>query len=85
MATNTTKKDTKVNFFTKVGRFFKNLGKNIVISLKEMVAELKKVTWPTKPALINYTLVVLAFIVVMGVVILVIDSGAAALVQLITK
>ena len=50
-----------------------------------MIAELKKVTWPTKSALINYTLVVLAFIVAMGIVIFVIDSGAAALVQLITK
>ena len=52
---------------------------------REMKSELKKVTWPTKSALINYTLVVLAFIVAMGIVIFVIDSGAAALVQLITK
>ena len=58
---------------------------NLVKTFKDMWAELKKVTWPTKSALINYTLVVLAFIVAMGIVIFVIDSGAAALVQLITK
>ena len=85
MATTTAKNEKKVNFFVKVGRFFQRMGKSICTGLKEMVAELKKVTWPTKSALINYSLVVLAFIVVMGIVIFVIDSGAAALVQLITK
>lgn len=85
MATTTAKNEKKGNFLVKVGRFFQRVGKSIYTGLKEMVAELKKVTWPTKSALINYTLVVLAFIVVMGIVIFVIDSGAAALVQLITK
>lgn len=85
MATTTTKKENKVNFFVKVGRFFKRMGKTIYTSFKEMIAELKKVTWPTKAAWINYTLVVLGFIVAMGLIVFVIDSGAAALVQLITK
>ncbi len=85
MATTTTKKENKGNFFAKVGGFFKRIGLSIYNSLKDMIAEMKKVTWPTKSALINYTLVVLAFIVAMGIVVFVIDSGAAALVQLITK
>lgn len=79
---NEAKKD---NFFKKFINFFKNLGLRIWRSLKEMVAELKKVTWPQKGDLINYTLVVLAFMLVMGVVIFAIDASSSALVQLITK
>ena len=46
--------------------------------------EMKKVTWPTKSALVNYSLIVLLFMVVMGVVIGLFDMGAGALVRLIT-
>ena len=74
-----------LHHFQKFINFFKNLGLRIWRSLKEMVAELKKVTWPQKGDLINYTLVVLAFMLVMGVVIFAIDAGSSALVQLITK
>ena len=81
----TANKDTKTTVSQKVAAFFKRLGINIWTALKEMRAELKKVTWPSKETLINYTLMVIAFIVVMGVVIFVIDSASAALVQLITK
>ena len=75
----------KENFIKKAGRFFKNLGIRIARSFKDMVAELKKVTWPQRSELINYSLVVLAFMVAMGVIIFVIDAGAGALVQLITR
>ena len=75
----------KDNFINKAGRFFKNLGVRIARSFKDMVAELKKVTWPQRSELLNYSLVVLAFMVAMGIVIFVIDAGAGALVQLITK
>ena len=47
-----------------------------------MYHELKKVTWPTKKELINYSLVVLAFMVAMGIIIGLIDFGAGALVNL---
>ena len=56
----------------KRGRFF-----------KETFSELKKVTWPTRKEMINYTLVVLAFMLVMGVVIGLLDGGAAWLVSAI--
>jgi len=75
----------KDNFIKKTGRFFKNLWVRIVRSLKDMVAELKKVTWPLRNELINYSLVVLAFMVAMGIVIFVIDAGAGAVVQWITQ
>ena len=75
----------KDNFFKKVANFFKNLGIRIARSFKDMYAELKKVTWPQRSELINYSLVVLGFIIVMGIVIFAIDAGAGALVKLITR
>ena len=75
----------KDNFFGKVVKFFKNLGIRIARSFKDMYAELKKVTWPQRSELINYSLVVLGFMVAMGVIIFAIDAGAGALVQLITR
>ena len=61
----------------------KNLGPNLVSSFREMAAELKKVAWPSKKEMLNYTLVVLGFMVVMGIVIQPIDTGAGALIDLI--
>ena len=75
----------KENFFNKAVKFFKNLGIRIARSFKDMYAELKKVTWPQRSELINYSLVVLGFMVAMGVIIFAIDAGAGALVQLITR
>ena len=63
-----------VGFFKNIGRFFKN-----------MWHELKKVTWPTKKDVLNYSLVVFAFMVVMGIIIGVIDFGSGALVDLIVS
>ena len=85
MAKTTEMTAAKDNILVKCGRFFKNLGKRIVTSFKDMYAELKKVTWPQKSELINYSLVVLGFMVAMGIIIFVIDAGAGALVQLITR
>ena len=74
----------KQSFFKKVSegckKFFKRIGK----AFKDMYLELKKVSWPDKKTLLNYTLVVLAFMVVMGLVILGIDSLAGLLAQTIT-
>jgi len=63
-----------VNFFKGIGRFFMN-----------MKHELKKVTWPTKREMINYSLVVFGFMIIMTVIIGVFDLGASALVDLITS
>ena len=56
------KKEKKPNLFSRLGRFF-----------KDVVGELKKVTWPTPKELINYTLTVFAFIVLFAVIIGVLD------------
>jgi preprotein translocase subunit SecE len=71
----------KVGFFKKVALFFTNLYKRVVDSFKNMASELKKVTWPTRQELINYSLVVLAFMIAMAIVIGIIDSGAAKFAQ----
>ena len=62
------------NFFKGIGRFFMN-----------MKHELKKVTWPTRKEIINYSLVVFAFIAIMTVIIGVFDIAASSLVGLITR
>ena len=75
----------KKNIFKRIGGFFARLVKGIGRKFREMFYELKKVTWPTKKDMINYSLVVLAFVVVMGVIIGVIDLGAGKLVDLMVS
>ena len=57
----------------------------VVRWFKDLKGELKKVTWPTKKDMINYSVVVLVFIVIMGVIIGVIDLGAGKLVELLVS
>ena len=72
----------KVSFGTKFVNFFKNLPQNIARPFKNMWHELRKVTWPTKQDLIQYSLIVLVFLVFMGIVIGLLDLGSTALVNL---
>ena len=74
----------KKNIFQRIGGFFVRLVKGIGRKFKEMFYELKKVTWPSRKELRNYTLVVIAFMVATGIIIGLIDAGASALIQLIT-
>ena len=73
------------NFFQKFGKkavtFFKGIGRFFM----NMKHELKKVSWPTKKEMINYSLVVFAFMIVMTVIIGVFDFAAGALVNLIVN
>ena len=62
----------------KVLNWFKTLPQRIAKPFKNMYYELKKVTWPTKQRLISYSIIVLAFMLVMGVVIGLLDMGASA-------
>ena len=75
----------KKNIFKRIGGFFVRLVKGIGRKFREMFYELKKVTWPTKKDMINYSVVVLVFIVIMGVIIGVIDLGASKLVELLVS
>ena len=47
----------------------------IVLFIQQVIAELKKVVTPTRKELINYTLVVLAFVVVMMALVWVLDQA----------
>lgn len=50
--------------------------------LKEVIQELKKVTWPTWEDLKGSTMVVIFFSIVMGVYIAAIDFGLAKIVEM---
>lgn len=56
------KENKKSGFIARLALFF-----------RQVVAELKKVIWPNKRELINYTWVVLIFVVLMGAFIWVLD------------
>ena len=59
--------------------------KHISNPFKEMYAELKKVTWPTRKELINYCVCVGIFVVVMALVVAVMDLGSAYLIDFLTN
>ena len=81
----TVKETTEAKKENKFLAFFKNLPQKIATPFKNMWHELKKVTWPTKKDLINYTCIVLLFMVFMGVVIGLLDMGASRLVTAISS
>ena len=45
----------------------------LALFVRQVLAELHKVVWPTRPQLVNYTIVVLLFVVFMAVVVGVMD------------
>jgi preprotein translocase subunit SecE len=62
-----TKKDTdRVGLFGRIGRFF-----------REVVAELRKVIWPTRKELLTYTAVVIVFVAVMVAIVAGLDYAFA--------
>ena len=77
--------DKKPGFFKRVGASFKTFFKGIGRFFLNMKHELKKVTWPTKKEMVNYSLVVFAFMIVMTILIGLFDFAAGALVDLIVK
>ena len=57
------------------GERMKKLGVSVARPFKETLAELKKVTWPTRKQLITYTLVVSVFVIIVAAVVGIIDFG----------
>ncbi len=66
---------------TKVLNWFKKLPGRIAKPFKNMVAELRKVTWPSKKKLISSSIIVLVFMLFMGIVIGLLDLGATSAVK----
>ena len=56
---------------------------NLIQTLREMVAELKKVTWPSRKELIRHSIVVVVFVVLITAVIAVYDLALSSLIKLI--
>ena len=73
----------KPNFFARIGRGFIRFFARIGNAFKNMWYELKKITWPTREKLINYSVIVMLFMLFMMVVIGLLDTGATTLVTLI--
>ena len=51
--------------------------------IKEVIAELKKVSWPTRKELFAYSLAVLTFVVIAAVVVGVVDTILSQILKLI--
>ncbi len=75
-------KNKKPNFFTRFGRGFVRFFARIGNAFKNMWHELKKVTWPTREKLVNYSVIVMLFMLFMMVVVGLLDLGATRLIQL---
>ena len=77
----TPKPRQKFNIWT----FLKNLPKKVAKFLRNVVHELKRVTWPTRKALLTYTVVVLITIFIFGVLLGLYDFIFLQLVELLVK
>ena len=71
------KKTEKPGFVARV----KALPARIANAFKNTAAELKKVSWPSKKDLINYSLVVIGFVFVLALVVGLLDTGSSFLVK----
>ena len=86
MATkNEVEKKGFMGFMAKTGKFFKSLPGRVMRSFREMFAELKKVTWPSRSELINYSVVVLVFMIAMAVIIGLLDAASGQLITWIVR
>jgi len=70
---NSKKKNSKSKF--DVMAIFKRIGK----SFKDVISELKKVTWPTRKELTTYSIAVVVFVVVLGIIIYGFDAAISQL------
>ena len=55
------------------------LGTRIVTFYHDVVTELKKVTWPDRPQLVQATIQIIVFVLVLGAIIALIDVALQAL------
>jgi preprotein translocase subunit SecE len=64
----------------RIGMLLERLGKYF----REMYAELKKATWPSRKDLVKYTGIVLAFVTILAAIVGLLDFGFTNLLKLIT-
>ena len=75
------KKTEKPGFFTRAKNWIVALPGRISGAFKNMVAELKKVAWPSKKDLVNYSIVVIVFVVALAVIVGLLDTASSFLVR----
>lgn len=59
----------------------KNLFSRIALFYRQVVAEMRKVVWPTRQELITYTTVVVVFVAIFAALVLLFDIGIARTVR----
>ena len=79
------KKTEKPGFFTRAKNGIVALPGRVANAFKNMVAELKKVSWPSKKDLVNYSLVVIGFVVALAVIVGLLDTASSSLVKLLIQ
>ncbi|MDO5023126.1 MAG: preprotein translocase subunit SecE [Eubacteriales bacterium] len=77
------KKNKQASFMDKFVDFFRRLPGRVASPFKSTWRELKKVTWPSRESLWQYTGIVIAFMAFMGLVIGLLDLGASKLIAAI--
>jgi len=70
------------NVLVRIGAGFKRFFLRIGNACKNTWHELRKVTWPTKEKLVNFSIIVVLLIIFLMVIIGLLDTGASALIQL---
>ncbi len=65
--------------------FLKNMPKKVAKFFRNVVHELRRVTWPTRKTLFTYTVVVLVTIVIFGVLLGLYDFISLQLVELLVR
>ena len=75
------KKTEKPGFFTRAKNWIVALPGRIANAFKNMAAELKKAAWPSRKDLVNYSIVVIAFVVALAVIVGLLDTASSFLVK----
>jgi preprotein translocase subunit SecE len=68
-----------MGFISKIGNGFKSVGN----FFRDSWTELKKVRWPNRKELVNYTLVVIATVVFISVFFAVVDLGISEILRMV--
>ena len=71
------KKTEKPGFFTRAKNWIVALPGRIANACKNMAAELKKVAWPSRKDLVNYSIVVIAIVLALEVIVGLMDSPSS--------
>ena len=75
------KKTDKPGFFTRAKNWIVALPARVSGAFKNMAAELKKVAWPSKKDLINYSIVVIGFVVGLALIVGLLDTASSVVVK----